>query len=376
VSRIRTTSCLWSSIKVKYCFRTFVGIENKYLQKCLLLSFHALISLDLENGPPPNLYGLIVFLYTDYVSLSPYTVLVKACETGNLTQVKSCLVQGADVNYIREPFGWTPLTAALFNNKNQAVVTLLLDQEGLDVDKPNSGNMTPLHMACDTENIEAIQKILDLSLESINAKTTSGCTPLMIAAAYGKISSVKIMLSIPGVDLKTTNHRRKTLEDVSKSNREIFSLIQSAKGGVRRDIYIPPRSMSSNQPRSNSNSNINYSKLSQTNNIVQDQVIQGYNGNMRSDTDFPSLSAETDTQTNNEVPSLPTETDRPTNKPSECPVCLVDMINPPRRILQCIKGHHVCGDCRRTVSRCSLCGEGFQWRSIEIEQFIRTINRV
>ena len=47
------------------------------------------------------------------------SALVKACEVGNLSEVKRYLAQGANVNFSRQPFGWTPLTAALFNNKNQ-----------------------------------------------------------------------------------------------------------------------------------------------------------------------------------------------------------------------------------------------------------------
>ena len=154
---------------------------------------------------------LVVSTMSEEVSKS----LVKACETGDLAQVQSCLSQGADVNYARQPFGWTPLTSALFN-KHKEVVMLLIQNPDTDVDIANSGGMTPLHMACDQENLAAIHLILERSKVSINLKTSSGCTPLMVAASYGKVGAVQVMLGVEGVDLNTKNMRGKTLEDVSR----------------------------------------------------------------------------------------------------------------------------------------------------------------
>ena len=141
--------------------------------------------------------------------------LVKACETGDLAQVKSCLSEGANVNYARQPFGWTPLTSALFN-KHKQVVMLLLQNPDTDVDMANSGGMTPLHMACDLENLPAIHLILERSMESLNLKTSSGCTPLMVAASYGKLSAVQVLLGVEGVELNTKNLRGKNLEEASR----------------------------------------------------------------------------------------------------------------------------------------------------------------
>ena len=158
--------------------------------------------------------------------------LVKACETGDLDQIQYCLSKGADVNFSRQPFGWTPLTSAMFN-KHKQVVLLLLQNPDTDVDMANSGGMTPLHMACDQENIAAIHLILERSRESLNFKTSSGCTPLMVAASYGKVGSVKVMLGMDGVDLETRNIRRKSLEDVARGNSEIMCLLRNAKRNLR-----------------------------------------------------------------------------------------------------------------------------------------------
>ena len=169
---------------------------------------------------------LVVSTMSEEVSKS----LVKACETGDLAQVQSCLSQGADVNYTRQPFGWTPLTSALFN-KHKEVVMLLLQNPNTDVDIANSGGMTPLHMACDLDNVPAIHLILERSKLSLNLKTSSGCTPLMVAASYGKVGAVQVMLGVEGVDLKTKNTRGKSLEDVSRNQPEILFLIRKAKSG-------------------------------------------------------------------------------------------------------------------------------------------------
>ena len=96
------------------------------------------------------------------------------------------------------------------------MVQLLLENSDTDVDMANSGGMSPLHMACDQENIAAIYLILERSKESLNVKTSSGCTPLMVAASYGKVAAVQVLLGVEGVDLDTRNMRRKSLEDVSR----------------------------------------------------------------------------------------------------------------------------------------------------------------
>ena len=150
--------------------------------------------------------------------------LVKSCESGDLQLVKTSLAQNADVNFSRQPFGWTPLTSALFH-KHPEIVNLLLKHPNINVDLANSGGMTPLHMAADLENLEAMSLILQRSQASLNIKTSSGCTPLMVAATYGKLASVKLLLQFDKVDLNTKNFRGKTLEDVSKYVLISFYLI-------------------------------------------------------------------------------------------------------------------------------------------------------
>ena len=154
--------------------------------------------------------------------------LVKACEAGEFESAHELLSQGADVNFVRQPFGWTPLTSALFG-KHQRLVQLLLDTPDIDVDMPNSGGMTPLHMACDTQNTSAIDKIIQKSRASLNLKTSSGCTPLMVAATYNKLESVQALVNMDGVDLNTKNFRGKSLDDVAKNFPEILSLIRAAR---------------------------------------------------------------------------------------------------------------------------------------------------
>ena len=165
--------------------------------------------------------------------------LVKACEAGDISQVQSCLSQGADINYVNQPFGWTPLTTALFK-KHQQLVMLLLQNPHTDVDVANSSGMTPLHMACDQENLPAIHRILERSKESLNLKTSSGCTPLMVSASYGKVASVEVLLGVEGVDLNTKNIRGKSLEDVARGNPSIISLIRKAKSGNMKKAAPTP----------------------------------------------------------------------------------------------------------------------------------------
>merc|ERR1712179_685422 len=74
-----------------------------------------------------------------------------------------------------QPFGWTPLTSALFK-KHQQLVMMLLNNPDTDVDVANSSGMTPLHMACDQENLPAIHNIRKAKSGNMQKKAPTPAT--------------------------------------------------------------------------------------------------------------------------------------------------------------------------------------------------------
>ena len=56
----------------------------------------------------------------------------------------------------------------------------------------------------------------------------------------------------------------------------------------------------------------------------------------------------------------------------ECPVCF-DEMTPETKIAQCVRGHHLCWGCKRTVQDCPSCALPVNGRAIAMEHYIQTL---
>ena len=109
--------------------------------------------------------------------------LVVACEKGLLNDVKTFVNAEMKVNQIsKDSHGWesTPLMIAAWNEHFQ-VVKYLIEQGEADPNIARSNGANALHLAAkynkkDTELIELL--LTNMSLDSINKKTSGGYTPL------------------------------------------------------------------------------------------------------------------------------------------------------------------------------------------------------
>jgi len=132
----------------------------------------------------------------------------------------------------------TPLTAALASNSH-VLVQMVMDQKGVDVNKPACNKWTPLHLACLTGNIKAITRLGEHSnLETVNSKDDEGETPIMLAVWEGNSDAVREMIKIHGIDLNTTNKWGDTLVDISRKRGfpEIETILLDGKGDKRQEI--------------------------------------------------------------------------------------------------------------------------------------------
>jgi len=106
----------------------------------------------------------------------PFSPLCDAARNGDVTQIKNLVAKGADLN---EPSGgnqWTPLMHAI--HKNQ---------------------------------IASVGALLDLRANP-NFAAPSGVTPLMMAAGYGQIATVQLLLK-RGADAKLTDRKGESALD-------------------------------------------------------------------------------------------------------------------------------------------------------------------
>ena len=81
-------------------------------------------------------------------------------------------------------------------------------------DKPNAMGRTPLHLACESGNVECVIWLIDKKAE-VNAQSLSGMMPLHVACRDKHVHCVKALLSQKDqlVDIDEEDSRRKTPED-------------------------------------------------------------------------------------------------------------------------------------------------------------------
>ena len=105
--------------------------------------------------------------------------LWKLCKEGKLTDVRSLLACGKDVNS-KNSYGETALMYAVMCNHN-SIVKLLLDQPAVDVNVKDAYGGTALHLAALDNNAEGARMLLLHKDISANVTNNNGNTALMIA---------------------------------------------------------------------------------------------------------------------------------------------------------------------------------------------------
>ena len=117
---------------------------------------------------------------------------VELCYRGDLEGVRAALQSGADVNSKRA--GQTGLMTVL-KMKHIAVTSLLLEQEGIDVNIFDYIDRTPLHHAAgDDDTSECLAMIL-AQTSSVNERDVTGWTPLLYAVVCNARRCVQLLLS-------------------------------------------------------------------------------------------------------------------------------------------------------------------------------------
>ena len=100
------------------------------------------------------------------------------------------LQDGAAVSSIR--VGTTALCEAVKSGKLKTVALLLTS--GASVDDRDATQQTPLHHACDWNNIEVVKILLKKNAD-VNARDSLGFTPFLVAAGWGRETIMELLFS-------------------------------------------------------------------------------------------------------------------------------------------------------------------------------------
>jgi quinoprotein dehydrogenase-associated probable ABC transporter substrate-binding protein len=176
-----------------------------------------MVELLIESGADVNLPN------TDGV-----TALVAAVMRDDVPSIKVLLGKGADIEK-PGPEGYPPLAVAIAESKYEAAKALM--EAGANVktaDGPDK--LTPLMIAAgqtspaegavflptSTKPIDIAQGLLERGAD-VNAKSASGVTALMVAAAHNNPPVIGLLIEA-GADINAKDNQGKTAQDVAQSN--------------------------------------------------------------------------------------------------------------------------------------------------------------
>ena len=118
--------------------------------------------------------------------------LYNVAEIGNLEQVRLVVGQGADKNHVGGEFKET-VTSVAAANGHLDVVRFLVEQ-GTDMEKSDKNGWTPLLTATCGDHIEVVRYLLEQGANRDKADSTYGQTSLHLAASYGHLEIVKLLM--------------------------------------------------------------------------------------------------------------------------------------------------------------------------------------
>ncbi len=133
------------------------------------------------NSVNPIIRVTLLAILTCFVSTiygSDISDLIKYSKNGDLTNIKSLIEKGIDINSSEDKRGNTALIAAV-SGKQYATVEYLISQ-GADVNRTNSKGNTALHTAIEKGDKVAVKLLLTHNA-STEIQTDSGVTPLFMA---------------------------------------------------------------------------------------------------------------------------------------------------------------------------------------------------
>jgi ankyrin repeat protein len=137
-------------------------------------------------------------------------LLTLAAVAGHLSLVKLILDPPYNANMnVETKDCWTALSLAAREGHSE-VVKMLLEKDGVDMNKANSRGYTPLSLAARSGHTEIVKLLLEKDGVDVNKADSFGGTALSFAARGGHSEIVKLLLEKDGVDVNKANSQGST----------------------------------------------------------------------------------------------------------------------------------------------------------------------
>ena len=131
-------------------------------------------------------------------------LLYISAEIGDMEVVETLIAAGVDIN--QTGHGTTPLYIASQHGYVD-VVTRLLAEENININKTTLKDATPLHIASQLGHVDIVRALLAKEQIKINEATKDGVTPLLIAAYNGHLEVVQALLRRDDVQVNVKNNK-------------------------------------------------------------------------------------------------------------------------------------------------------------------------
>ena len=134
---------------------------------------------------------------------------------------------------------------AMERNDHQSMLKIIRDRDFQPNDTGGGEEkMTALHTATLKEDPEALSILLQLEKIDPNAKMSNGFTPLLLAAARGRMISFEILIGDKRVNVDARDNEDQTVTDLVKARGKVI-VAKRANELLKRRISISQASVTS-----------------------------------------------------------------------------------------------------------------------------------
>jgi len=312
-------------------------------------------------------------------------LFIEAVKERNVEKTRACInLFDADVNeYDNDGF---PILFTAMQNSN--LLELFLTHPNIDINSKNHNlNLTALIFACSLGRPDAVRRLCKVPGIDLNyQETTLGCTAAMFAVMRNDEDCVKILSTVPGVDwrLESNNGLSPITLAIKLGHTEVLRILLTIPS-----IDLNATDVTHTAVKSDTASSVQCLEL-----LSRDSRINWNVRNAEGETpimytlkhkkyemfkilmtvpsiDFSVLQNQIYPfilDCLKQVPHLAARVVSP-----ECPVCY-ERFSRNGHIFHCNNGHFVCGRCQQQIHICPRCRGQMIGRAHDFEQFLQTLN--
>lgn len=134
--------------------------------------------------------------------------LFDAVSNSDTATLRQLLRDGGNVNAV-DSYG-TPLLCHAIEEEHTLGIKTLLATPGIDINKTNANNVTPLSMAAWMGLTDTVKELLAMPGIDVNIANNNGDTALAAATLQNRADCIKLLLAAPGIDVNHSNKQRQS----------------------------------------------------------------------------------------------------------------------------------------------------------------------